>query len=99
MVIVRMQGGLGNQLFQYALYEMFRQRGIETKVDISDYRNVREKRPYELAKLGLNPEIADRKELHRYYADNARLSDRAFRYLFGRKKRSEEHTSELQSPS
>lgn len=86
MVIVRMQGGLGNQLFQYALYEMFRQRGIETKVDISDYRNVREKRPYELAKLGLNPEIADRKELHRYYADNARLSDRAFRYLFGRKK-------------
>lgn len=86
MIIIRIQGGLGNQLFQYALYEMFRQKGIKTKVDISDYVDGKEKRAYELAKLGLNPEVADRKELHRYYADNSRLTDRVFRYWFGRKK-------------
>lgn len=86
MIVIRMQGGLGNQLFQYALYETFRQKGIQTKVDISAYEEGKEKREYELAKLGLSPEIANRKELHRYYADNARLTDRVFRYLFGKKK-------------
>lgn len=86
MVIIRMQGGLGNQLFQYALYKTFRKKGIESRVDISAYVDGREKRELELAKLGLNPEIADRRELHRYYADNMLLTDRVFRYLFGRKK-------------
>lgn len=92
MIIIRMQGGLGNQLFQYALYEAFRQKGIETRADISAYEDGREKRELELAKLGLNPEIADRQQLHRYYADNAMLTDKVFRYLFGRKRYWKEKT-------
>jgi hypothetical protein len=86
MIIIRMQGGLGNQLFQYALYETFRQKGFETKVDISAYEDGKEKRELGLAKLGLRPEVADRQQLHRYYADNMLLTDRVFRYLFGQKK-------------
>ena len=42
MVIIRIQGGLGNQLFQYALYETFRKKGIMAKVDISEYEEGRE---------------------------------------------------------
>lgn len=84
MVIVRMQGGLGNQLFQYALYEMFKAKGLEAKVDISGYEDGRDKRAYELPKLGLSPMKADRTELHRYYADNSRLLDRVCRYTIGK---------------
>lgn len=51
MIIIRMQGGLGNQLFQYALYETFRQKGIQTKVDISAYEEGKEKRSMNLQSL------------------------------------------------
>lgn len=86
MVIIRMQGGLGNQLFQYALCQEFKSKGIETKIDISAYEDGRESRKLELKKLGLNPETADRQELHRYFADNTHFTDRLFRYLFGQGK-------------
>lgn len=86
MIIIRIQGGLGNQLFQYALYENFKRKGLEVKVDISDYTSGRESRELELGKLGLHLEVADRQELHRYYADNTILTDRVFRYLWGKKK-------------
>lgn len=86
MVIIRIQGGLGNQLFQYALVEAFKKKGIEAKVDISAYEEGREKRRLDLMKLGLHPEVCTRQELHWYYADNTLLSDRIFRYIFGRTK-------------
>lgn len=86
MVIVRIQGGLGNQLFQYALYESFRERGIAARADLMDYFSGREKRAYELSKLGLHPKMADPAQLHRYYADQQRVFDRACRYTLGRKK-------------
>lgn len=35
MIIIKMNGGLGNQLQQYALYEKFRTLGKEVKLDIS----------------------------------------------------------------
>lgn len=35
MIIIKMNGGLGNQLQQYALYEKFRSLGKEVKLDIS----------------------------------------------------------------
>lgn len=35
MIIIKVMGGLGNQLQQYALYEKFRALGKETKLDIS----------------------------------------------------------------
>ena len=35
MIIIKLNGGLGNQLQQYALYEKFRSLGKEAKLDIS----------------------------------------------------------------
>lgn len=35
MIIIKVMGGLGNQMQQYALYEKFRSAGKETKLDIS----------------------------------------------------------------
>lgn len=86
MIIIRVQGGLGNQLFQYALYERFKGMGKEVKADTSAYRDGREKRQLELAKLGIRLEEAGREELHSYYADNSILTDRILRYTLGRKR-------------
>lgn len=41
MIIIKVMGGLGNQLQQYALYEKFRSLGIPAKLDISWYRSRR----------------------------------------------------------
>ena len=38
MVIIHVMGGLGNQLYQYALYEKFRALGKEAKLDLYAYR-------------------------------------------------------------
>lgn len=86
MIIVRMQGGLGNQLFQYALYENFKEIGRDVKADITAYQNGSEERCFELNKLGIKTVNADKKELHYYHADNSILLDRVLRYTFGRKK-------------
>lgn len=86
MIIVRIQGGLGNQLFQYSLYESFRAKGMETKTDISTFLDGRETRALELAKLGLEFDVAAKQELHSLYADDARITDRVLRYLTGKKK-------------
>lgn len=86
MVIVRMQGGLGNQLFQYALYKTIKEKGIQVKADISDYILKRDSRNYELDKLGLQIDIATNDELHHYYADNTRPLDRLLRYTIGKHK-------------
>lgn len=44
MIIIRMAGGLGNQMFQYALYEKLRSMGKEVKFDdINEYRGERAK--------------------------------------------------------
>ena len=39
MIIVKLSGGLGNQMFEYALYLSLLSRGKEVKIDdSSDYR-------------------------------------------------------------
>ena len=35
MIIIKVMGGLGNQMQQYALYEKFRSMGKEASLDIS----------------------------------------------------------------
>lgn len=39
MVTVRFKGGLGNQMFQYALYRTLELKGLEVCADLSDYQN------------------------------------------------------------
>ena len=33
MIIIQLKGGLGNQMFQYALYRELKSRGKEVKID------------------------------------------------------------------
>lgn len=39
MVIVKISGGLGNQMYQYALYRKYISMGVEAKISISYYEN------------------------------------------------------------
>ena len=44
MIIIKLNGGLGNQMFQYALYQAFSCKGVDTKLDRSKYSHFDEKR-------------------------------------------------------
>ena len=39
MVIIHVMGGLGNQLYQYALYEKYKFLGKEAKLDLYAYKD------------------------------------------------------------
>ena len=39
MVIVKISGGLGNQMYQYALYRRFQEAGIDAKMSLSYFRD------------------------------------------------------------
>lgn len=51
MVIVQIQGGLGNQMFQYALYLNCKSRGVKVKLDVSNYRTEYAHNGYELERI------------------------------------------------
>ena len=48
--IVKIMGGLGNQMFQYALYKALNSKGISSEVNIIDYSE-KGRRPFELLKV------------------------------------------------
>ena len=68
MIIIKVMGGLGNQLQQYALYEKFRFLGKEAKLDISWFEDAAQqevlaKRSLELGQFdNLQFETASREE-------------------------------------
>ena len=52
-------GGLGNQMFQYSFYKSLLEKGIEAKLDISQYKYYRQHNGYELEKVfGVKPVYA-----------------------------------------
>ena len=51
MIIVEMSGGLGNQMFQYALYKSMLSKGIEATIDKSIYRDIDHKESVDLDKF------------------------------------------------
>ena len=53
MVIVRFQGGIGNQLFQYAFYKKLEHIGKDVYADLNTFGYRTEKREYQLPLLGL----------------------------------------------
>jgi hypothetical protein len=62
MIIVRLNGGLGNQMFQFAAgYSLSAQLSVECKVDITSFD--RRFRDYELNCFAGAPKIAESKEL------------------------------------
>lgn len=75
MIITKLQGGLGNQMFQYTLgRELSLKRGAVLKLDISHYRN-NEFRSYELSKFNITENIATDAEVKKYYNNFNKILD------------------------
>lgn len=84
MNIIRMSGGLGNQMFQYALYKKLESMGREVKFDdINEYRGERA-RPIMLAVFGITYPRATWDEITAFTDGSMQLGKRLRRKLFGR---------------
>lgn len=92
MVIIHVMGGLGNQLYQYALYEKLKFLGKEVRLDLYAYRDAqgeeKEWRELELDRLeGVRYEICTAGERCRFLDNSMRFADRVRRRLTGRRDR------------
>ncbi len=99
MLIVRVLGGLGNQLYQYAFAQALMARGKEVKLDVSAYfpgGREREARRLELSMFpGLTWESASLKEVDSYLDRSRFPLARIRRKLFGTKSRLMEEKPEF----
>ena len=85
MIIVKLSGGLGNQMFEYALYLSLLSRGKEVKIDdSSDYR-APDRRPVQLSIFGLSYDRASEEEIIRFTDSSMALLQRIRRKLTGRR--------------
>ncbi len=89
MIIIHVMGGLGNQLYQYAMYEKLRLMGKEVKLDVSAYKDCtseeKEWRKLELEWLeGLELEYCTLEERERLLDSNRSICNRIRRKLLGR---------------
>lgn len=85
MNIIRMSGGLGNQMFQYALYLKLRSLGKEVKFDdINEYRG-ESTRPIMLALFGIDYPRATWDEIVGFTDGSMDILKRIRRKLFGRR--------------
>lgn len=85
MNIIRMSGGIGNQMFQYALYLKLVSLGKEVKFDdVTEYR-LANARPIMLWVFGIDYPKASREEVIRLTDAEMELPSRLRRRLFGRK--------------
>lgn len=60
-----LSGGLGNQMFQYAMYLSLKRNGINTRIDISLFRHVKMHNGYELRRVfGIDEKPIDKTGIH-----------------------------------
>ena len=82
MIVVNIMGGLGNQLFMYAMYRRALLQQRECYIDIGWFKN--EKKdfwyPYQLEKLGLKANILERDQycVKEYYIKNNHITENEF---------------------
>jgi len=58
MIIVRIVGGLGNQMFQYAYAKVLQQKGYAVKIDISKFKKYKLHGGYQLEKYKIDIEAS-----------------------------------------
>ncbi len=93
MVIIRMTGGLGNQMFQYALYLQLVSQGKDVKFDdVSEYE-LDNARPIMLWTFGIDYPKASRDEINKITDGFMKLSHRIRRKIRGRKSHKYEEKS------
>ena len=89
MNIIRMTGGLGNQMFAYALFLKFKSMGIDCRIDdYSEYEGHDNRRPLFLnTAFGIDYPVATRAEYDEFTDSSTRPDRRILRKLRGRKTR------------
>ena len=85
MIIIQMSGGLGNQMFQYALYLKLKSLGKEVKFDSTSSYIRDNARPIQLAVFDIQYPEATKEELIEMTDSSMLLMDRIRRKLKGRK--------------
>lgn len=70
MIIVKIVGGLGNQMFQYAYAKALGKRGYEVKLDISVFETYKLHGGYQLDKYNIDLEVSSKKENMKYYSNS-----------------------------
>lgn len=87
MIIIQLAGGLGNQMFQYALYLQLKSMGKEVKID--DWTGFEQdaQREPALMPFGISYDRATGKELELMLDSSPYLWSKVRRKLFGRKKK------------
>lgn len=85
MIIIRMTGGLGNQMFQYALYLKLKAMGREVKFDDSSEYKLANARPIMLWVFGIDYPQATEDEINKITDGFMCISHRIRRRIFGRK--------------
>ena len=98
MDIIRMEGGLGNQLFQYALYRQLQFMGRTVKMDVTTEYGRDHDRQHMLWALGASYEAATQDEINELTDGFMNLSSRIRRKLFGRKTKKYEEQSQNFDP-
>lgn len=88
MVIIQLAGGLGNQMFQYALYLQFQNLHKEVKIDDVAGFVEDENRDPSLSAFGITYQKADPKEIEEMLDASLLFWHRVRRKLFGRKRKS-----------
>lgn len=80
MIIVEVTGGLGNQMFQYALYRRLQLLGKDVKLDLSFYHTKQTLRKFELGIFKLPLQVADQREICclKGYTNDASRIQKAF---------------------
>lgn len=66
MIIIEVTGGLGNQMFQYALYVKLKEMGKDVRLDLSDYRKGQSMRKFELGIFKTDYQAATPREINKY---------------------------------
>lgn len=67
MVIVKIIGGLGNQMFQYAFAKALQQKGYEVKIDISAFETYKLHGGYQLDKYNIDLDPSTKDENDKFY--------------------------------
>lgn len=85
MIIIQMSGGLGNQMFQYALFLKLKSMGKEVKFDDVETYLLTNARPIQLTVFDIQYPAATREEIIEMTDSSMKLKDRIRRKLSGRK--------------
>ena len=88
MLMLQMTGGLGNQMFQYAMYQELLSRGKEVCIDDFTKYDGKETHPKSIEQVfGVTYQKGTLKEYNRLTDSSKMLLKRVKRKLFGRKQR------------